>query len=669
MALTERLGAAEAGRVETRSGFFLATAVIAAVSLQSCGGSGPPPNRPPTASFTATPASGAPPLAVTLDASASRDSDGYISSYAWDFGNGSTGTGSSVDYTYTGSGAFEVRLTVTDDDGAQASATRGLVVNVPPAARILADPVDGVAPVTVTFDASESSDSDGEIASYEWEVADNPATGGAMLEHTFEEPGVYPVQLTVTDDLGGIDAVVFEVNARDDAGVAYTVPYVSDGAHADLLRPCAYGGETIQRTCTVGELPFLGAEFDQPTVDDVMSRVLVSHRWMGDRLKERLEEFPADIRLLARSVTAIVIASDVRPAHYWPASGAIYLDADFFWETPEERAVVTMEEDYRSGFGNDMQLRIPWRVVRNNVPLGLTPTGESAPRADRLPPFLALLLYHELSHAADFVPVSKVSSLDPNWSPLQAINAHRTDWASFRLAVERPLRSRMVLDLARIFFHGVTPTPEQLALLPDDVVDAFASDGAVDFYSYASPFEDTADLHDAILLSYHQGFEKDIGIVGTEGDTRDEAIVAWGQRGRMTDANVIDRLRLVIDVLYPGDAQALHGYLNERPAPLPMRRGETWAANRVLEGGAEFNSSALPGTDVDPLSRDAGLQPRSFGTPSLRPELVGCIRVDGGVMAGLEDLLGPSPAPPESGAPRRVRGVSSLLRPPYDHVP
>ena len=51
-------------------------------------------------------------------------------------------------------------------------------------------------------------------------------------------------------------------------------------------------------------------------------------------------------------------------------------------------------------------------------------------------------------------------------------------------------------------------------------MDAFASDGAVDFYSYASPFEDTADLHDAILMSHHHGFEKDIGIVGTEGDTR-----------------------------------------------------------------------------------------------------------------------------------------------------
>ena len=175
---------------------------------------------------------------------------------------------------------------------------------------------------------------------------------------------------------------------------------------------------------------------------------------MGDRLKQRLEEFPTDIRLLARSITAIVIASDIRPAYYWAGSGAIYLDAEYFWETPEERAVITMEEDYRSGFGNDMQLRIPWRMVRNNVPLGRTAAGERASRADLLPPFLAFLLYHELSHAADFMPVSKVSSLNPDWSPWQAISAHRADWTSSRLTREHPLRSELMSQLARIFFRG-----------------------------------------------------------------------------------------------------------------------------------------------------------------------------------------------------------------------
>ena len=135
----------------------------------------------------------------------------------------------------------------------------------------------------------------------------------------------------------------------------------------------------------------------------------------------------------------------------------------------------------------------------------------------------------------------------------------------------------------------------------------------------------------------------------------------------MTDANVIDRLRLVIDEMYPGDVQALHGYVNDRPEPLSMRRGETWAANRVLEGGADFNASGLPG--VDSVSEAAGPEPLSFGTPSPRPELFGCIRLDGGVRAGLEDLLGRKVGLAESVAPHASEPSFSPISPVPDSAP
>ena len=191
--------------------------LVAAFVVVGCGGGGgSAPNRPPTASFSATPSGGPPPLLVTFDASASRDPDGSITSYAWDFGAGITGTGQSVEHTYGESGSYQVRLTVTDDDGVESSATDELVVNILPMARIVANPVDGEAPVAVTFDASLSADEDGEIVSFDWDFAGVAAADGVTAEHTFDDPGVYPVRLAVTDDLGGSAEVVFEVNVRDD---------------------------------------------------------------------------------------------------------------------------------------------------------------------------------------------------------------------------------------------------------------------------------------------------------------------------------------------------------------------------------------------------------------------------------------------------------------------
>ncbi|MES2693282.1 MAG: PKD domain-containing protein, partial [Verrucomicrobiota bacterium] len=72
-------------------------------------------NRPPTASFTATPSSGAAPLSIAVNAAASADADGSIISYEWDFGNGRKASGATASYTYMGLPAaktYDVKLTV-----------------------------------------------------------------------------------------------------------------------------------------------------------------------------------------------------------------------------------------------------------------------------------------------------------------------------------------------------------------------------------------------------------------------------------------------------------------------------------------------------------------------------------------------------------------------------
>ncbi len=88
-------------------------------------------NQSPTASFTATPTSGVAPLEVSFNASSSSDSDGSITSYAWDFKDGNTGTGQTINHTFSSAGSYNVLLTVTDDEGASDSNTKTITITNP----------------------------------------------------------------------------------------------------------------------------------------------------------------------------------------------------------------------------------------------------------------------------------------------------------------------------------------------------------------------------------------------------------------------------------------------------------------------------------------------------------------------------------------------------------
>jgi PKD repeat protein len=60
--------------------------------------------------------------------------------------------------------------------------------------------------LTVYFDGSGSTDSDGFIVDYSWDFNDGNFGSGENPEHIYNDPGVYMVTLTVTDDDGDTDS-------------------------------------------------------------------------------------------------------------------------------------------------------------------------------------------------------------------------------------------------------------------------------------------------------------------------------------------------------------------------------------------------------------------------------------------------------------------------------
>jgi hypothetical protein len=281
---------------------------------------------------------------------------------------------------------------------------------------------------------------------------------------------------------------------------------------------------------------------------------------------------------MLRGVTAVVISYDVRPSFYWAATGAIYLDANNFWQSPSERDTLNDQPDYRSDFGSDLQFSVFWRYTKDNdyyPKTRITKQNRVARDFSDVEASISWLMYHELAHANDFFPPDMWSSISQDTTPLRYFRDNGTN--SDILSATLPLRSSEMHELAQVRFRDTSPTSAQREYRGADIESFFTPDIAADFYSYLTDREDFATLVGHYMMLYRLDAEADVAII--DGRTAgDEPLVVWGQRNRIRESSLEDRIVYAVSKAYP-ELNDIRTTLRSLPESIMMTPNQGWFEN------------------------------------------------------------------------------------------
>jgi len=359
----------------------------------------------------------------------------------------------------------------------------------------------------------------------------------------------------------------------------YNVRPYTESAHQGLY--CAQRYSNTSHSCKLSQLPLLAQQTSNPSLNDIESRLLVSHHWMGERFMEILESLPDDIPVLMGSITAIVIASNIRPSFYTTETGAIYLDPNYLWLSEEEKNTISNQVDFRSGFANELNFTSLWRYLDPNGAWARLPNSDR--QIDDLSFPLARLLYHELAHANTFFPMASLNSITLDNTIVQAANEVIDYNIAIKLNDFKTLNSELMLDLSEVMFQGKKATSAQKSLTATEVANAFSSDRATDDYAYVSYdpereifYEDVALLFEELMAKHHFNHDREIAYTNAANSSScADYVIAWGQTGRIGHSDAKSAVRLVADNILP--LNNLGPYIDSLANPI-QTQGINWCS-------------------------------------------------------------------------------------------
>ena len=215
----------QAAYMNTKKGLLLAALLLVQLTAGCTGVLDSTVN--PRAVLTATPMEIQQGEGVTFDARGSDAIEGIITEFQWDFGDGTKATtiAGFTSHQFLESGQFNVRLTVTNDQGGTDSSSVMVRVNGAPVLN-LSIPSDVRSGDIVLLDASETMDPEGGVLDFKWDLdfmSDTDGDGDPRNDIDSTDERVYlPTEssgtilgsLSVDDGQGGIVSQQFSIEVQ-----------------------------------------------------------------------------------------------------------------------------------------------------------------------------------------------------------------------------------------------------------------------------------------------------------------------------------------------------------------------------------------------------------------------------------------------------------------------
>ncbi|GLS90418.1 hypothetical protein GCM10007916_14850 [Psychromonas marina] len=362
------------------------------------------------------------------------------------------------------------------------------------------------------------------------------------------------------------------------------------------------------RSCSVAELPFIAISYPEPDIQQIMSRVVVSHDWMGARFESLLAVLPEHILTLLGSVTAIVIANNIRPSFYWTGSGAIYLDPAALWLTNTEKLDIDKTEDYRDGFSNGLRYNFFHRFVKDDQPAyyRYSLTSDVERDIDDIIIPVASLLFHELAHANDFMPISLMPSLNMNATTSSEINRFSDIRLNEQLTQNYPINDAVLTAQSMILYRGQQATEERKLDTASELGALFEQEGANHLYAYSQQAEDVAMLFQATMLSYYYDIKMDSAFViqpEIDSNSCSDYTVSWGQRHRIADPISKPRTQFISQQILPNID--FNDFFEQLASPQSFPSLTSWCNISLTESATEnIQTRSAQKNTIEALKKD-----------------------------------------------------------------